>query len=519
MKQESSKFTMKHAGKYSVPHQGSLCRVVDDCDFEPSYVIEIRIEERGEADRLKGSKFVTSYHELVFSKKDFEFASRVFAILDSESVSIVRKSTVHEFVCRRCPVFWRRDDDLKRLRLDYTCRQPNQHGMIGHRRSTSLTFEEIWESVVSCCRNRKEHRDKNDDSYSDYVGLEGFMVLSKFVALAQYYEGKRRFSARHLQQTMRHRNSPRGSEMVVIDVPPAEPPIKLTPMQLSLYERNNKTALPAPELDLDHSLLAAHDFNAANSLEGKNHCHSGYVKVTLFGSPSSFSTSNASSANGLEFMLTYCYRKPNSGSPSNEFVVRRSMIDMKWLDETFSSHKVLGGTLCGRILPPFPGISTATNKVLSTHFHNGNADESATSLLPSSLSISRTTGTALNVAVAGVGRITDIAKSFMSGYLSSTSTASKTEDVSTVKLSSKSTQSKTAQSSGQKQFLAKKKKSINCSLPESYYNPNSPSGKARQLERYLNYLLEHPALSTSFPLNTILKVCTITEAEISYDSL
>jgi len=40
---------------------------------------------------------------------------------------------------------------------------------------------------------------------------------------------------------------------------------------------------------------------------------------------------------------------------------------------------------------------------------------------------------------------------------------------------------------------------------KTYYNPNSRVGKARHLERYLNYLLEHPALSTSFPLNTILK--------------
>ena len=42
-----------------------------------------------------------------------------------------------------------------------------------------------------------------------------------------------------------------------------------------------------------------------------------------------------------------------------------------------------------------------------------------------------------------------------------------------------------------------------------YYNPNSPAGQARHLERYLNYLLEHPALSTSFPLNTILKVSIV----------
>lgn len=492
----------KSYGIHNIPHQGSLCRVVEGNNVA-SYVIEIRIDDTNKSDHVKESRNGSSYHELVFNRNDFEFAARVFAILDSESTSFVRKETVHEFVTLRCPVFLRRDEDLIRLSLDYTSSQ-SQYRLNGQQRMRCLTFDEIWESVVSCCRNHKEYKDKNG-TFAEILGLEGWMVFFRFIALAQYHEGKRRFSARHLQQTMRHRNSPRGSELVVVDVPPPEPPVNLTPFHLAKYEQNNKAALPAPELDLDHSLLAAHDFHVANSLCCSYQSHSGTVKVSLFGSPSSFPSSNPSNSNGLEFALTYCYGKNDATSQGSEFVVRRSMADMKWLDETFSSQKVLGGTLCGRILPPFPGISTVSSKTISSHFHHISSDESTTSIFPTSLSISKTTGTAINAAATGVGRITDIAKSFMSGYLGSKLTTNKPEEASGGSLTSsaKSPQSRINQTGSQRHLITKKKKSL--SLPESYYNPNSPAGKARQLERYLNYLLEHPALSTSFPLNTMLK--------------
>jgi hypothetical protein len=48
----------------------------------------------------------------------------------------------------------------------------------------------------------------------------------------------------------------------------------------------------------------------------------------------------------------------------------------------------------------------------------------------------------------------------------------------------------------------------------SYGRDNSSESsldKAKQIERYLNYLLEHPALCTSFPLNVILKVRALAE--------
>ena len=100
-------------------------------------------------------------------------------------------------------------------------------------------------------------------------------------------------------------------------------------------------------------------------------------------------------------------------------------------------------------------------------------------------------------ASAGVGLIKDVAKSVFGTYLKTS-----------VSGSNAGFEESSSNSSARNNKFSKRR-NVNFALPESYYNPNSPAGKARQLERYLNYLLEHPALSTSFPLNTILKVCNL----------
>lgn len=445
--------------KMIVPHQGSLYHTTVE-DDRVEYVIEIVVDDH-------------RTHELRYTREDLDFANRLFAIVDVESRSVIDRSSVEEFVTLRCPVFWRRDDDLKRL---------------GISDSASPTFDEIWKSVVDCCRQQRRGEDEDGCLL---LGPEGWMVFCRFVALAQYLEAKRRFSARHLQQTMRHRNAPRGSEMVVVDVPPPEPPAPLTAQQLANYETKSKSPLPVPELDLDHSLLAAHD-----TVRRRLASNSGFVKISLFGPPSFSSSllhpaSGTSSAN-LEFAVAFVRHVP--GSQPEELVVRRSMADMRWLDDTFASHKVLGGTLCGRILPPFPG----SPRGVSSHFPTED------SVLNSSL---KTTSGAISAAAAnGVGRIRDAAKTIFGNYLNTSgSSAPLTEDT----LPSSSATTSLPSAPAPKKKSSAKATRMSRSLPESYYNPNSPTGRARHLERYLNYLLEHPALSTSFPLNTILKVSTV----------
>jgi hypothetical protein len=108
----------------------------------------------------------------------------------------------------------------------------------------------------------------------------------------------------------------------------------------------------------------------------------------------------------------------------------------------------------------------------------------------------KSTNGAIAAAAASVGRLGNVVTKSLFGTHSmiNPSGASGTEDPSTATaVAAKKPKSK--------------RQSVSLAIPESYYNPNSPAGKARQLERYLNYLLEHPALSKSFPLNTILRVC------------
>ena len=477
-----------------IPHQGALCRIVVEEDEEddeqdacritamPStcYAIDIGLEDG------------YSTHECKFSAHDFDFLQKLFAILDTESRGAVDRAAVKEFVTLRCPVFNRRDDDLRRVAVE----KDDRDVTVATRDATSNnncpcedspTFDEVWKSVVESSK-MPTLRLTDKDLLQVELGLESWMVFCRFVALAQYLEAKRRFSARHSQQTMRHRNSPRGSEVVVVDLPPPEPPLPLSRAQLAQYEQKSRTPLPLPELDLDHSLVAAHDAarRRMSSIQP-----AGTVKISLFGSSSHvssypMSSHSGSSSNNVEFKLSYM-RNPEDHCNETPNFVRRSMEDMKWLNDTFTSHNVLGGTLCGRILPPFPG-SNGKNLALQIQTEE---------LL--NASIKSTTGGAIKAATAGVSIIKDVAKSIWKnspGHPSSASSSSATQQV-VIPKKAPTTKSKSKSSS-----------SLSMTLPESYYNPNSPEGKARQVERYLNYLLEHPALSTSFPLNTILKVST-----------
>ena len=324
------------------PHRGRLQR-----RDEQHYQLDILID-----------KAASTTHALLFSRHDWDWAQRLFAILDYESRGAIDRETVHDFLKLRCPVLAQREDSFAQV---WTCTLDSSLSPVS--RDATLT-------------------------------LEGWMVLCRFLSLLQYLEAKRRFSARHLQQTMKHRNSPRGSELVVVEVPPLEPPTRLTPRQL--YEYEQSATLPMPELDLDHGMVAAH----RDSLPA-----GGTVQVTPFGQRPP-----------PDFVLAY-----------QTSSVRRSLADCQWLDETLRSHN-----LCGRILPPFPQV----------HDHDRQ---------PTTRSVSTTTK-----LVSHVGRLTDAAKSL---------------------------------------FFA----------TERPTRQHSPHALARSLERYFNYLLEHPALSASFPLQAMLK--------------
>lgn len=435
------KTTMRVSEPLITPHRGALCRteVISSKTSGLTYQYSIKILlESGDT------------HKLLFNRHDFEFMSHLFSILDTESRGLVGKSALREFVTLRCPVFWRRDEDLRKLGT----RNVSHY-------DTSPTFDEVWDAVWKC---GKSFNISDSDVEKIELGVEGWMVFCRFIVLAQYLEAKRRFSARHLQQTMRHRNSPRGSEVVVVDVPPPAPPIKLTPLRLAEHEKKGKLSLPLPELDLDHSLIFAHDALRNRSLPSNSR---GVVKVNLFGSKPK-AVNILSTTSDVEFAVTY----EANGILGEEIIVRRSYSDLKWLNQTFKSHRGLGGTLCGRILPPFPPSSSSS---LATQFQPD--DKTLQNAIDG-------TGAAVKAAAASVGMIKNVAKSIWGNYGPTFGSEKKVE---------------------QKQSNRKPIKKALTAISDKYYNPNSPTGKARHLERYLNYLLEHPALSTSFPLNTILK--------------
>jgi hypothetical protein len=473
-----------------IPHKDSLYRAESDDSHAPSYIIEIQVSPDDDAiDFMNDSSVAT--RELHFSNSDFTVVSRLFSILDTENINFVNRNVVKDFVYKRCPVFSRRDDDLKHLHLHtsiHTSINDHSSGLYNETEYTS-TFDEIWMSVVGCSRD-----DSNAAKEATWFGIEGWMVFCRFIALTQYLEAKRRFSARHFQ-----RYSPYVNEVVMVEVPPPEPPTKITPLQLIKYEERNENGLPLPELDLDHSLLAAHDLTTRRRSSFHGSRSAGEVRIALFGVSSDARSNHSGTSSNLEFAVTYKGRASNGllVKQRDEGVVRRSLADMKWLDDTFTSHKVLGGTLCGRILPPFPASSSNNTGVLSTHFP---CDESAFN----TASIKNSTGGAITSAAMSVSRIRDAAKSLMNPFglfMNGSPTDVRSDEL----LSHNAASSKNQLTTGMKK-IARKKRHLNRALPESYYNPNSPAGKARQLERYLNYLLEHPALSTSFPLNAMLTV-------------
>ena len=401
------------------------------------------------------------------------------------------------------------------------------------------TFDQVWDVVVSSAINYNPHQDQA----CTHLGIEGWMLFCRFISLAQYHDAKRRFSYRHLQtvqnkneQGYEHEQEP--SELIIVDLPPLlEPPAPLDIATLIQYDvstqatqrvdgfdssssarDNNPTsildsntiseAIPLPELDLDHSYISIYDDSKKMEYVAGNDHVAGQkgptlplVQVSVFGSehlhtnihaagvPSVAHTSVGSgvgNSDSLEFVIRYL--PDGEGQDDNNIIiVRRSFGDLEWLDQTFKSHKLLGGTLCGRILPPFPLRlkSSSSDYGVGDHLYQKRKVANSTAVAVASAGVS-----------AGVGMVSTAAKTAKSlwGNLPGSKHISKMVKT---KVSSPTIKIHV-------QTLPKTKRTY---AVKSLKNPNeTPQSKARQIEKYLNYILEHPALSTSFPLNLILKV-------------
>lgn len=432
-----------------------------------------------EHDYDQGASVIPNY-ELFFEREHFEFISNLFAILDTKSRGFVDKDCVRDFVLLRCPAFRRRDQFSEKIQSSRS--QPSK---------TRSTFDEVWRAVILCSKDYIP-----DSVDAAFIGIEGWMVFCRFIVLVQYEEAKRKFCARYSQETMQRKGNAEG--VVLVNVSPPDPPVPITIQELIKYDdvmgkAANGCAVSLPQLDLDHCNVSAHDNrheSEANIFMRNSPSQKiGSVKVSVFGSGSSSSKApNLMSSNAmdsLEFVIEVFPVRPKGNNPngsedlSSSIIVRRTFTDMEWLHNTFVLHKKVGGTLCGRILPPFP---TRVGETKSEYDQQGNCQKNNSGMV------------AMAVANAGVGMISSAAKSarsFWGSYYASSTTAD--------------SPSTTANGSLQRHSNTRRLLNSNrdCSSSESRYQ-NSLS-KARQLERYLNYLVEHAALSTSFPLNAILK--------------
>jgi hypothetical protein len=475
-----------------IPHRGSLCRIKLENNLY-AYTMMIQGQE--------GSKHRSM---LNFSSEQYELLENIFTILDTESSGFISRQDLKEFVLLRCPVFNRRDRNLVLYRdhhqkaIHFRTGQDLSPGEI--HLSQETTFDQVWKSAITCALNYDDHVHKQFNK----MGLEGWMLFARFISLAQYHDVKRRFTARHLQTAGTGGKEGHKEEMVIVDLPPLEePPTELSVDNLIAYGSRAKRKMkdegsvhgtyeeevPLPELDLDHSYISIYDNGKHAEARSTTKASMPIVQVSVFGSSHMHSQSDRDgdvpssgigigiNANVLEFVIKYL---PN-GLLTNEedtLIVRRSIQDLQWLHETFESHKQLGGTLCGRILPPFPKLGSSENSDYSTS---------------EPLSTNSTAVASAGVS-AGVEIVTSAAKTAKSlwGSIPGSKKISKM-----VKATSRGpSQQVTSSQAFSKIGYRKHAKDL-------YHSPHS---KSRRIETYLNYLLEHPALSTSFPLNLILKV-------------
>ena len=422
-------------------------------------------------------------YQLIFDRQQYEFCTRLFALLDKESQSTIGPECIQEFVCLHCPVVRRRDDAIFALRYNSNEEARSEDSRAKISLLSSPTFDEIWDKTVQSTIGN------NVTTYNptiQRIGIEGWMVFCRLLSLAQHQESQRRFASRHLQQMCVHKHSGGGGGgstrlntneiVVVVDNPPPGPPLSITIQSLVDLEQERATAsshannesipgwpfcpLPLPELDLDHCLVSTYSNNRYQRISSEMHQRRGSVSIEPF-----------SSSQDGDFILRYhC-------NDTTTMVVRRSYLDFEWLNTILKLHKRPGqGHLCGRILPPFPSKQGYFHQQRSGVLSRNSTIQRSRGDSNSQKDISER---AISVAKSGVGIITSMAKSVWSGYVSSPSSTQKSK-------------AKKRSSKQQIQWASQSKQDV-------------PTEVAKKLERYLNYLLKNSALSSSFPLNAILQ--------------
>jgi hypothetical protein len=471
LSEEVSSTSTASAEALSIMHRGSLRRIINPSavhdhhhahspsrhyDLQkvetsstswPMYSITVALPNQNLSPFASQQQHVDQY-QIIFNRQQYEFCTRIFALLDTDCQSCIGPECIRNFLYLHCPVVRRRDGAI-------AC-QVSKDGCL-----SSPTVDEIWNTVIGCDPKCKT----TAAATNTRIGIEGWMILCRLLALVYEQESQRRFASRHLQQMMRHKHGGGGmgrsgiinpnEVVVVVDNPPPGPPAQISIEALMRVERERGLSsscdciqgwpfcpLPLPELDLDHWLLPTVRDTALSTL-----CQSrGRISVEPF---------STSTEGG--FILRF-ERKGDSSKQS--IVARRSYADFEWLNQILISHKRPGhGHLCGRILPPFP-----TKRALFVPSTSG------------SQGLQKEVGEkAITAAISGVGMLTSVAKSLWGSYVSGAGPSSTNPE--------NQLQSGTPSAAGD----------------------DIPVEVAHAIERYLNYLSENEAFATSFPLNAILQ--------------
>lgn len=370
-------------------------------------------------------------YPMIFDRQQYEFCYRLFAVLDTENDSSLELECIRHFVDKYCPVTSRRDNAVS---------------------SVTSTVDEIWSATLSCDAGGNHHITNGIER----IGLEGWLVFCRLLALTQHLESQRRFASRHLQELFRHKHgvaSKNSNEvLVVVDNPPPGPPEPITIEVLTRVERERSgetneqilndwpyNPLPGPELDLK-CIARGKPIEAS-------------VRVEPFASQRE------------DFILRYHVHE--SGKKT---VVRRSYLDFQWLDDVMNQGKRPGqGQICGYILPPLSSkniIPAAKSTQYSPEGYNRQHNQDIGER-------------ALSAAQKGINLISSMAKS-LSGYMSA-----ETNPVSF--------------STSQPFVLSDR--TADGPTPPAW---SGTALTAQRIERYLNYLLANASLSKSFALHAML---------------
>jgi hypothetical protein len=530
----SSSSSSSNSNSFLIPHRGSLrrllCSSLDSIGSSSSGAVLFFIEvgnstegnEAAKEDTRSGkNKKKKQQGRLVFTKCQLDCMQRLFLVLDVESKGYLTYAQVQEFLHTRCPVVRRRDAAI--------VLQQHQHPY-----TATTTLMEAWTTILqtgipnlpSIVFTASSPQDLlHFYSNSTALCLEGWMILLRLISFCQYEEAKHFFSAKRLVY-------PNLYDAILLDIPRSPQVIPLTLDHLLLYEytydyrriravnaesatqssaaadaatstntteshHNNVQAQdsttttlhycpPMPELDLNHSGISANDTNASSSK-----CDSpatSYNEISDFVTLESIgSFSEAFWHSGkVELLLTVTstvyptQQLPQQGvdalmstagtSTTTTYQVRRTLDDIVWLHNTLLAHKKLGGTLCGRILPPF---QDSNSRILSESVLR---DSSSSSLLwrttgSGDTSFSATSSTASSNSTGLWSYCKSFGKSFVGTILPTSSAA------------------RNCHTQGR-------------NTPDSISIQNL---KLQRLERYLNYLLSHSGYRSSFPLNSLLK--------------